>query len=92
MQALLFHRSRLLLAISFLSVLSFAAFTSTPVKVRTIQSQASISRPVQSSEVAVVSDNCPAILAVCTPIIIPPQGLYVGPDGSAPADLDEFSM
>jgi len=92
MQALRFHRPRLLLAMSFLSVLSFVAFTSTPVKAGTTQSQVSASRAVESSAAPIGSDYCPALLAVCPPVIIPPSGLYVGPDGSAPADFDEFSM
>lgn len=92
MRSLLFHRPRLLLAMSFLAVLSFAAFTSTPVKVRTTQSQASVSRAVESPDVPIGADYCPALLATCPPIIIPPSGLYVGPDGSAPAAFDEFSM
>lgn len=91
MQALLSHRSRLLLAASFLSILSFAAFTSTPVEVRTTQSQASTSVAVESSAEA-INPECPALLATCPLIIIPPAGLYVGPDGKAPAEFDEFSM
>jgi hypothetical protein len=93
MQALLSHRSRLLFAVFLLSFLSLAAFTSTPVKVRTTQSQASISTGVQSPSGAAVSDDrCPILMMTCPPMILPPFGLHVGPDGSAPADFDEFSM
>lgn len=93
MQALLFHRSRLLLAVFFLSILSFPAFTSTPVQVRTTQSRASISTAVKSPpETAVSDDRCPIILATCPPMILPPSGLHAGPDGSTSADFDELSM
>lgn len=87
MRLLLIRHSRVLLAVSFLGILSLAGFTSTPVAIASTASHAGppVSQGYGPPE-AVAIVPCPYYFMVC-----PPQG-FLPPAGNVRFAFDESSM